>query len=104
MSVSTMAAGSILKFRVSVFLFVLCSVASQLRPNLVVDSGGIQTVDAEFLYRVPIVDRGTIAVPLFADPVSDSSQRAQRLKKFKIFAPGLKLSSDQSQIETFNRD
>ena len=29
-------------------------------------------VDTEFAYRVPIVDRGTIAVPLFADPVSDS--------------------------------
>ena len=29
-------------------------------------------VDAEFPYRVPIVDRGTIAAPLFAATVSDS--------------------------------
>ena len=37
-----------------------------------VEVGGIQTVNTEFPYQVPIVDRGTIAVPLFADPVSDS--------------------------------
>ena len=29
-------------------------------------------VDTELPYRVPIVDMGTIAVPLFAAPVSDS--------------------------------
>ena len=34
--------------------------------------GGIEAVDTEFPYRLPIVDRGAIAVPLFADPVSDS--------------------------------
>ena len=36
------------------------------------DFGGIEAIDTEFPYRVPIVDRGAIAVPLFADPVSDS--------------------------------
>ena len=40
--------------------------------NCPIGFGGIQTVDTEFPYRVPIVDRGTIAVPPFADPVSDS--------------------------------
>ena len=30
--------------------------------------GGIQAIDAEFLCRVPIVDRATIAAPLFAAP------------------------------------
>ena len=34
--------------------------------------GGIEAVDTEFPYRVPIVDRGAIALPLFADPISDS--------------------------------
>ena len=33
--------------------------------------GGIQAVDT-FPYRFPIVDRGTIAAPLFASPFSDS--------------------------------
>ena len=64
-------AGPILKFRIGFSLW-FSAVASQLRPSLVVGFGGIQTVDTEFPYRVPIVDRGTIAVPPFADPVSDS--------------------------------
>ena len=34
-------------------------------PGLVVDLGGTQAADTEFPYRVPIVDRGTIAAPLF---------------------------------------
>ena len=46
--------------------------ASHLRLSLLVGFGGIQAVDTEFPYRVPIVDRGAIAVPLFADPISDS--------------------------------
>ena len=46
--------------------------ASQLRPSLVIGFGGIQAVDTEFPYRIPIVDRGTIAAILFAAPVSDS--------------------------------
>ena len=49
--------------------------ASQLRPSngpsLVVGFGGIQAIDAESSYRVPIVNRGTIAAPLCAAPVSD---------------------------------
>ena len=40
--------------------------------SLLVGFGGIGAVDAEFPYRVPIVDRGAIAVPVFADPISDS--------------------------------
>ena len=46
--------------------------ASHLRLSLLVGFGGIEAVDTEFPYRVPIVDRGAIAVPLFADPISDS--------------------------------
>ena len=45
--------------------------AWQLRPSLVIGFGGIQAVDTEFPYRVPIVDKGTIAAPLFAAPVSE---------------------------------
>ena len=40
--------------------------------SLLVGFGGIEAVNTEFPYRVPIVDRGAIAVPLFADPISDS--------------------------------
>ena len=36
--------------------------------------GGIEAIDTEFPYRVPIVDRGAIAVPLFADPISELSK------------------------------
>ena len=32
--------------------------ASHLRPSLLVGFGGIEAIDAEFPYRVPIVDRG----------------------------------------------
>ena len=46
--------------------------ASHLRLSLLVGFGGIEAVDTEFPYRVPIVDRGAIAVPLFADPISDT--------------------------------
>ena len=40
--------------------FWFCAEAGQLSPSLVVGFGGIQTVDAEFSYRVRIVDRATI--------------------------------------------
>ena len=63
-------AGSILKFRIGFSLW-FSAVASQLRPILV-GFGAIQAIDADFPYRVPTVDRGTIAAPLFAAPVSDS--------------------------------
>ena len=46
--------------------------ASHLRLSLLSRFGGIEAVDAEFPYRVPIVDRGAIAGPLFSDPISDS--------------------------------
>ena len=46
--------------------------ASQLKLSLLVGFGGIKAVDTEFPYWVPIVDRGAIAVPLLADPISDS--------------------------------
>ena len=39
---------------------------------IVVGFGGIPAIHTEFPYRVPIVDGGTIAAPLFAAPVSDS--------------------------------
>ena len=61
-------AGSILKFRIG----FSPRVASHLRLSLLVGFGGIEAVDTEFPYRVPIGDRGAIAVPLFADPISDS--------------------------------
>ena len=64
-------AGSILKFRVG-FSPWFSAVASHLRLSLLVGFGGIEAVDTECPYRVPIVDRGAIAVPLFADPISDS--------------------------------
>ena len=48
------------------------AVASHLRLSVLVGFGGIEAIDTEFPYRVPIVDRGAIAVPLFADPISDS--------------------------------
>ena len=50
---------------------ILCGVES-LEAELLVGFGGIEAIDTEFPYRVPIVDRGAIAVPLFADPISDS--------------------------------
>ena len=43
-----------------------------MRLSLLVGFGGIEAVDIEFPHRVPIVDRGAIAVPLLADPISDS--------------------------------
>ena len=46
--------------------------ASQLRLSLLVGFGGIEAVDTELEDWFPIVDRGAIAVPLFADPFSDS--------------------------------
>ena len=46
--------------------------AGHLRLSLLVGFGGIEAIDTEFPYQVPIVDRGAIAVPLFADPISDS--------------------------------
>ena len=54
-----------MKFRMG---FSLCfsTIASQLRPRLVVGFRGIQAIGAEFLYQFPAVDRGTIAAPLFA--------------------------------------
>ena len=61
-------AGSILKFRIG-FSPRFSAVASHLELSLRVGFGGIEAVDTEFPYRFPIVD---IAVPLFADPVSDS--------------------------------
>ena len=53
------------------FSLILC-LAGHLKLSLLVGFGGIEAVDTEFPYRVPIVDRGAIAVPLFADPLSDS--------------------------------
>ena len=64
-------AGSILKFRIG-FSPWFSAVVSHLRLRLLVGLAGIEAVDTEFPHRVPIVDRGTIAVPLFADPISDS--------------------------------
>ena len=49
-------------------LFSLILSSGHLRLSLLVGFGGIEAVDTEFPYRVPIVDRGAIAVPLFADP------------------------------------
>ena len=46
---------------VSAFSLWFSAVASPLRPSLVVGLRDMQAFDAEFLYRVPIVDRGTIA-------------------------------------------
>ena len=46
--------------------------ASHLRLILLLGFGGIEAVDTEFPYRVPVIDRGAIAVPLFAHPISDS--------------------------------
>ena len=63
--------GSILKFRIG-FSPGFSAVVSHLRLSSLVGFGGIEAVDTEFPYRVPIVDRGAIAVPLFADPISDS--------------------------------
>ena len=54
--VRTDDAGSILQFHIG-FSLGFSAVASQLRPSLVVRFGGIQAIDAEFLYRVPIVNR-----------------------------------------------
>ena len=55
------------------FSLILCR-GESVEARSVVGFGGIQAVDAEFSYRVPIVDRGAIAAPLFAAPraVSDS--------------------------------
>ena len=53
-------------------LSLISAVASRLRLSLLVGFGGIEAVDTEFPYPVPIVDRGAIAVPLFANPISDS--------------------------------
>ena len=64
-------AGSILKFRIG-FSPSFSAVASHLRLSLLVGFGCIEAVDTEFPYRVPVVDRGAIAVPLFSDPISDS--------------------------------
>ena len=50
------------------FSLILCS-GESVEAELVVGFGGIQTVDTEFPYRVPIVDRGTIAVPLLSGPL-----------------------------------
>ena len=46
------------------FSLILCS-GKSAEASLVVGFGGIQAVDTEFPYRVPIVDRGTIAAALF---------------------------------------
>ena len=53
------------------FCLILCSgesVEAEFSPWF----GGIQAVDTELPYQVPIVDMGTIAAPLLAAPVSDS--------------------------------
>ena len=55
----------------SLFSLILCS-GESVEAEFTCWFGGIETVDTEFPYRVPIVDRGAIAVPLFADPISDS--------------------------------
>ena len=71
-------AGPILKFRIG-FSPWFSAVASHLRLSLLVGFGGIEAVDTEFPYRVPIVDGGAIAVPLFADPIGgefDCQQQA----------------------------
>ena len=49
-------------------LSLFSAVAVQLRLSLVIGFGGIQAGDTEFPYWVRIVDRGTIAAPLFAAP------------------------------------
>ena len=55
---------------------ILCSGESleAVRLTLLVGFGGIEAIDVstDFPYRVPFVDRGKIAVPLVADPISDS--------------------------------
>ena len=50
-------AGSILKSRIG-FCPCFSTAVSQLRPSLVIGFGGIQAIDAEFPYWVPVVDRG----------------------------------------------
>ena len=53
------------------FSLILCS-GESVEASVVVGFGAIQAVNTESPYRVPIIDRGTIAAPLFADPFSDS--------------------------------
>ena len=60
-------AGSILKFRIG-FSPWFSAAASHLRLSFLLGFGAIEAVDTEFPYRVPIVDRGAIAVPLLPTP------------------------------------
>ena len=53
------------------FYLILCS-GESVEAEFSCSFGGIQAVDTEFPYWVPIVDWGTISVPPFAAPVSDS--------------------------------
>ena len=60
-------AGSILKFRIG-FSPRLSAVASHLRLSLLFGFGGVEAVDTEFPYRVPIVDRGQLPYPCLPTP------------------------------------
>ena len=57
------------------FSLILCR-GESVEAELVL--GAIQAVDAEFPYLDPIVNRGTIAVPLFADPPSVSWRKGPK--------------------------
>ena len=57
---------------------------------MVVGFGGIHAIDAELLYRVPIVDRGTIAAPF-----SDSETMRNCNRKNVVSGDGQK-SDDKS--------
>ena len=70
-NVRTDDVGSILNLCIG-FSLCLSALANQMRLSFPLALEASRWSDTEFLYRVPIVDRGTIAAPLFATTVSDS--------------------------------